>query len=41
VVFLGEYFLKGEGTVIILLGLAVIAFGGLLISIRGRGQNAA
>ena len=41
VVFLGEYFLKGEGTVIILLGVAVIALGGLLISIRGRGQNAA
>jgi len=40
VVFLGEYFLKGEGMVIILLGLAVIVFGGLLIGIRGKRQNA-
>ena len=41
VVFLGEYFLKGESTVMILLGLAVIAFGVLLIGMRGKGPDTA
>ncbi|MGI9249285.1 MAG: hypothetical protein ACR2QI_09740, partial [Woeseiaceae bacterium] len=35
VVFLGEYFLKGESTVIISLGLAVVALGVLLARISG------
>jgi len=39
VVFLGEYFLQGESTVIILLGLAVIALGGLLIATKDREPN--
>lgn len=35
VVFLGESFLKGEGTLIILLGLAVVALGVVLTQFRG------
>jgi uncharacterized membrane protein YdjX (TVP38/TMEM64 family) len=38
VVFLGESFLKGEGTLIILLGLAVVALGVVLTQFRGGGR---
>jgi uncharacterized membrane protein YdjX (TVP38/TMEM64 family) len=38
VVFLGESFLKGEGTLIILLGLAVVALGVVLTQFGGGGR---
>lgn len=39
VVFLGEFFLKGEATIFIVLGIIVIALGAFLLRIRIRGRN--
>ncbi len=39
VVFLGDFFLQGEATVFIVLGVIVTVVGALLLRIRIRGQN--
>ncbi len=39
VVFLGEFFLEGEATVFIVLGILVIALGALLLRIKIRSKN--
>ncbi len=39
VVFLGEYFLQGQGLAILLLGIAVVTLGVLLIQLRERAKQ--
>lgn len=40
VIYVGESFLKGEGTLIILLGAATVLLGALWLRLRGRGGTA-